>query len=225
MKDDSCVSAAAAWEMAQRRPIQKQSLELWKKSKQPGAIGKAARDRLCYIYRPLVEAVVLRSFAKWGSSHFDDFVQEGYVALLEAIDSYNPDKGTILTSYCWTRVEWQLKAARPRLMNAISFSVRDEKLRRKGFAVQLRLTTELGRSPSTEEIALECDAPVRKLAALMSVSSASADAVWEGSTISLLDRLSDPGLSPEEALEEEQEAGYLAILLSRLKPEHQGRRS
>src|SRR5690554_5200677 len=145
MKHDLHVSTAEAWEMGERRPTQEQSLALWEKSKVSGASGKVARDRLCYIYRPLVEAVVLRGFAKRNSPLFDDLVQAGYVGLLEGIDHYDPTTGVIFSSYCWSRVDWQLKAAHTQMMNVVSFSARDGKLRRKAFAVRNRLHTQLGR--------------------------------------------------------------------------------
>jgi RNA polymerase sigma factor (sigma-70 family) len=57
--------------------------------------------------RSLVVALATR-FTPRGTVEADDLVQEGRIALLLAVRSYDPAGGASLTSYAWGVVRWQL---------------------------------------------------------------------------------------------------------------------
>jgi RNA polymerase sigma factor (sigma-70 family) len=57
--------------------------------------------------RGLVTALAAR-FTPRGTVEVDDLVQEGRVALLLAVRSYDPAGGASFTSYAWGVVRWRL---------------------------------------------------------------------------------------------------------------------
>lgn len=216
----SHLSAQDAQDLGDRRPTQEQSLALWEKTKLPGAAGKGARDRLCYMYRPLVESVVLRGYEKRDSPLFDDLVQIGFVGLLEAIDRYDPSVGTVFSGYAWSLVEWEIKAAHGRLKNLVSMPHRQMSLRRKANAIYQNLLAKLGREPSVQEIAEVCQESPGKVSAVMAVHAVSADAAREETGACILDALPTASLSPEEVLEDEQLLDWAFSLLTTLPQKH-----
>jgi len=64
-----------------------------------------ARDRLVLAYAPMVRYLALRK-ARELPSHCepDDLVSHGLVALIEAIDRFDPSKGATFEQYAWTRI-------------------------------------------------------------------------------------------------------------------------
>jgi RNA polymerase primary sigma factor len=64
-----------------------------------------ARRRLIEAYLGLVAAIA-RRYARWGVP-LEDLVQEGAVALIQAIDHYDPGRGMQLSTY----VTWWVKQA------------------------------------------------------------------------------------------------------------------
>jgi len=169
----------------------------------------------------LVKAVVWKRYAKKPSELYDDLVQEGVIGLLEAIDAYDPAKGTVFSGFVWSMVDWRLKGIYPKLSCSIFMPVRQSKLWRRAWAVTYRLTDEMGREPTYQEVADECGEPVTKVAAVLSVSAVSADTPrGQGSTLTLMDSLASNGSSPEEIVEEAQFLEYVGRLASELKPAH-----
>ena len=217
MKNESNLTAAEAWALGDRRPSQEQAMALWEKAQLPGGPGKAARDALFYLFRPLPEAVVSQRYVKRFSSLFDDLVQEGYMALLEAIDRYDPGRGARFSTFAWTLVDWRLKAAFPRMDCSISLPDGQHRLRRKSVAVRSRLESMLGRTPRLEEIALECGEPVRLIAAVLGVSAVSADETRTCDGGCLLNTFVAQDPLPEEAVESNQLARLALMHVGRLK--------
>lgn len=218
MQSEKMLTAAEAWAMGESRPSQEQAMALWEKMQLPGGAGKAARDRLFYLFEPMVGAVVVRSYAKSHSSVFEDLVQEGYIGLLEAIDSYSPERGTRFSGYAWCHIEWRLKAVFPGMTCMIAMPVRHLRLRRKAFGVKSRLLAELGREPSVAEIADACGAEPGLVEAVMQVQAVSADGGLDPEGGCLLATIADPGKSPEEQLEMDRLPAMTARLIEKLKP-------
>jgi RNA polymerase sigma factor FliA len=65
----------------------------------------AARDRILVSYAPMVKYLAACKIrVPWSSGDLDDLVSCGLIALLRAIDSFEPQKGASFDSYAWTRV-------------------------------------------------------------------------------------------------------------------------
>jgi RNA polymerase sigma factor for flagellar operon FliA len=66
---------------------------------------KSSRDRLVFAYTPMVRYLASRK-ARELPAHceLDDLVSQGLVALIEAIDRFDPSKGATFEQYAWTRV-------------------------------------------------------------------------------------------------------------------------
>jgi RNA polymerase sigma factor FliA len=66
---------------------------------------KEARDRLVLAYSPMVKYLASRKVRELPSHcELDDLVSYGLVALIEAIDRFDPRKGASFEQYAWTRV-------------------------------------------------------------------------------------------------------------------------
>jgi RNA polymerase sigma-32 factor len=61
-----------------------------------------ARDRLLWLHLPLIEAIANRYPARLGR---EDFVQEGQLGFLRALETFDPDRGVELSTYArhWVR--------------------------------------------------------------------------------------------------------------------------
>jgi RNA polymerase sigma factor FliA len=66
---------------------------------------KSARDRLVLAYSPMVRYLASRKIRELPSHcELDDLVSYGLIALIEAIDRFDPHKGASFEQYAWTRV-------------------------------------------------------------------------------------------------------------------------
>ena len=82
-------------------PEQAEALWLAWSSKQD----KGARDRLVLAYSPMVRYLASRKIRELPSHcELDDLVSYGLIALIEAIDRFDPHKGASFEQYAWTRV-------------------------------------------------------------------------------------------------------------------------
>ena len=65
----------------------------------------ASRDRLILSYAPMVRDIASRKVRELpGHCDLDDLASSGLVALMEAIDRFDPAKGATFEQYAWTRV-------------------------------------------------------------------------------------------------------------------------
>ncbi len=72
----------------------------WKLQRDTGA-----RDRLILAYAPMVRYIASRKLRELPSHcDLDDLASSGLVALLEAVDRFDPAKGATFEQYAWTRV-------------------------------------------------------------------------------------------------------------------------
>lgn len=130
--------------------------ELWRRYKEEG--GEELKQELVRRHQPLVRYLAEHQVAKLPRSvDVDDLVQEGIFGLMDAIDKFDPSRGVKFKTYCGTRVR-----------GAILDSLRTQDwvprlARQRAAQVErtiLRLSEDLGRAPSEEEIAKELDLPV-----------------------------------------------------------------
>ena len=76
---------------------------LWRNWKERGDSG--SRDRLVLAYAPMVRYIASRKVRELPAQcELDDLASSGLVALMEAIDRFDPAKGASFEQYAWTRV-------------------------------------------------------------------------------------------------------------------------
>ncbi len=122
-----------------------------------------ARERLVELYLPLVRSLA-RRYAHCGES-LDDLVQVGSIGLIEAIDRFDPERGSDLVSYAIPTITGEIK----RHLRDRSTVVRMPR-RLVELALELRSVRELmaarqRRPPTVSELAQEmgvCEADVVK---------------------------------------------------------------
>src|SRR5690554_1658039 len=86
------------------QPNQAECLELLELVRQGGVAGKRARDGIVLGFEGLVRGVVSK-FVKFHDERFEDLIQEGFAALILAVDRYDSARGAPLSSFAWSYVE------------------------------------------------------------------------------------------------------------------------
>ncbi len=130
--------------------------------------GEAARQHLIEANTRLVVSVAKR-YVGYGLS-FPDLIQEGNIGLMRAVEKFNPNMGNRLSTYA----TWWIRQAITRALAAQGRTVRvpvhmAERLR-KLYAVQRGLEQQLGRRPSTGEIAEAMGLQLDRVRLLLRVS-------------------------------------------------------
>ncbi len=50
----------------------------------------------------------VNSFKPQNHTERDDYIQAGRIGLWKALKKYNPDKGTVLSTYAWNPIRWEI---------------------------------------------------------------------------------------------------------------------
>lgn len=126
------------------------------------------RDRIFHKYEHLADRAARRYAAK--SLPYDDTYQVAAMALLGAIDRYDPDRGVPFKYYATPTISGALK-------NYIRDNTHPIKLPRDAyemlpslFRATSQLTGELNREPTPEEIAERLNRPVEKIEELIEIA-------------------------------------------------------
>lgn len=132
---------------------------LWRAWRERG--DTASRDRLVLSYAPMVKYLASRK-ARAVPTHceLDDLVSCGLMALIAAVDRFDPVKGATFEQYAWTRVSGAIMDELRRQDWAPRSVRRNE--RHVGEARD-RLHVKVGRPPSEEELADELKISVLEL--------------------------------------------------------------
>ena len=151
-----------------------------------------------------------------------DLISEGNIGLIKAVERFDPSRGGKLSTYAAWWIKQSIKRALANQSKTIRLPVhlvdRIASIRR----ATAKLTDELDREPTDEEIAYATNLPVNKIAHLKSVSvrPSSLDApVGEDGETSFGELVGDETqATPLENLQEKSANGYLHTVLQTLEP-------
>lgn len=131
---------------------------------------KAGREDMIVRNLPLVSFVVGKMSDQNGSSALDrdDAVAYGIEGLIQAVDSYDPERGATFASFAIRRIRGSILDA-IRRMDVLPRSLR--KGARELERATMELTVQLGRWPTQRELAMKMGIPLRELQSLAGHSS------------------------------------------------------
>jgi RNA polymerase primary sigma factor len=129
---------------------------------------KAARDHMIQANLRLVVKIAM-DYKDFGLPLLD-LISEGNIGLIKAVERFDPRKGGKLSTYAAWWIKQSIKRALANQSKTIRLPVhlvdKISKMRRTA----MKLTEELGREPTDEELAIELQIPTSKVAHLKSVS-------------------------------------------------------
>jgi RNA polymerase sigma factor for flagellar operon FliA len=168
----------------------------------------AGREEMIVRNLPLVSFVVGKMSDENGSSALDreDAVAYGVEGLIQAVDNYDPSRGTTFASFAIRRIRGSILDA-IRRMDVLPRSLR--KGARELERATMELATQLGRWPTQRELAMKMGLPLGELQRLLGHSSsrvvslerimeertAEGSSRWEPTD---LDELADPAAATDK---------------------------
>jgi RNA polymerase primary sigma factor len=182
---------------------------------------KAARERMITANLRLVVKLAT-GYTNLGLPLLD-LISEGNIGLMKAVERFDPEKGGKLSTYAAWWIKQSIKRALANQSKIIRVPVHQIEKVVKIRRLNERLTMELGREPSDEELADEVGLTAAKVAALKGsvISPASLDAPVgndDGETL-FGDMISDENAEdPLEKLEEKDARAGLGSVLKVLTP-------
>lgn len=132
-----------------------------------------------------------------------DLIAEGNLGLLRAVRKFRPDRGTRFATYATWWVRQAIVRALANQARVIRLPVHVEMLLGRYAKEKERLTQELGRPPSLEEVARALEMPADQLAELEEIRQQPLSLqtpVGEAGRVTLLDLVADPTWEPPSGL-------------------------
>ncbi len=174
--------------------------------------GQVARERLAQANTRLVVSIAKR-YRNRGLP-FTDLIQEGNVGLMRAVDRYDPESGNRFSTYA----TWWIRQAVTRSLENHGRVIRipvhtGARMREMGYVSQ-RMEMDMGRRPTSEEVAIEMNEPLEKIHQLMR---------WSVRPLSLEQPFGDEGdaelgdFLPDEEAQPPEEVTDLHMLEERLQ--------
>ncbi len=142
-----------------RRLTGPEAESLWRNWKERGDV--RSRDRLVLAYSPMVNYLATRK-ARELPAHcdLDDLISCGLIAILEAVDRFEPAKGATFEQFIWTRVAGSI-VDELRRQDRVSRSTRS--LSRTIKTTQEKWLTQHGRHANETELAAELNIDLGEL--------------------------------------------------------------
>jgi RNA polymerase sigma-B factor len=113
----------------------------------------ALRDRVVELHLPLVRYLALR-YRDLGEP-LEDLVQVGTIGLINAVDRFDPSRGTELASYATPTILGEIKRHFRDRAWAVRVPRRLQELQNRLAESRRQLTQQLGRSPTVHELAAQ----------------------------------------------------------------------
>lgn len=182
---------------------------------------REARDRMVEANLLLV-AKVAHDYIDRGLP-FEDLIAEGNVGLIKAVERFDPEQGSKLSTYAVWWIKQCIKRALGNQGRTIRLPIHMQDKMAKLARIRANLTEELGREPSLEETSELTGIPMQKLTVLEDFSqytcSLDAPVGEEDGRETLGDLVADQGAkSPDEAVADRDLVKRLAPGLKKLGP-------
>lgn len=180
---------------------------------------RTAFERMVNANVPLVVSIA----RQYGSSHLEaeDLIQEGMIGLCIAVERYDPTKGFRFSTYATYWIKQRVLRALDRQSRLIRLPVDVGGAARKAESMREKLSTDLGREPTIEELAAACGISARRLEAVLECldEPLSLDAPVADDAEPLTLDVADPRCAaPEAELIQQEDCAELDELLQTLPP-------
>ncbi len=116
----------------------------------------------------------------------EDLIQEGYLALIQGIHSYDPDKGYKFSSYVSSWIYFHMLKALKKQTSTLKMSDNQIVLLSKLNRAYIELSSDLGRPPSAAELSKELEVSIQEVQKMLKAKSSHLSlehAMGEGGTL------------------------------------------